>query len=83
MITDWVLLIGLGFLIGVVFSYGRALRFWKSRVGTPSAASNSGYTAVLVAALRGWKLGQPSAICEAEIESLAAHLNVALRQHCA
>jgi hypothetical protein len=58
----------------------------KGEAETLSASpTNSDYTAVLVEALKDWKRKAPSAVCEAEIKSLSAHLNSAIKasQNCA
>ena len=37
---EMVLVFGAGILAGLVMAYAKALRYWKTRVGTPSALHN-------------------------------------------
>ena len=41
------LVFGAGMLAGFVVAYPKALRYWKTRVGTPSASTNIDYAAAL------------------------------------
>ena len=41
------LVFGAGMLAGFVVAYPKALRYWKTRVGTPSASTNNRYATAL------------------------------------